>query len=387
VPFGRMHHPFHAVQHSTAPSAGIRPAGTLRPHRAMVARRAAGLVTAAAVAVAILPGSSLADPPADEPTLDEVRLEVDALYRELEMAAEVANEAEVRADEVRDALETLRANLGELQADVEDATSEAGTFAAAQYRASGVDPAVEIFLGGDGTSFLSRMSQLDQLADQQARAVTNLSGAQTAMAQQELAIEREVTRLAELEAQAAEAETQAAARHREAEALLDRLTAEEEARLAAEREAAAAAAAAAAARAATSSAAQSAPATQQPPPSSGPVSGRAAIAVQFAMAQIGKPYRYGASGPGSYDCSGLTMAAWAAAGVSLPHSSRAQMGAGRPVSASELQPGDLVFYYSPVHHVGMYIGNGQIVHASNPSKPVGIDPLYSMPYSGAVRVG
>ena len=89
------------------------------------------------------------------------------------------------------------------------------------------------------------------------------------------------------------------------------------------------------------------------------------------MAQVGKSYVYGAAGPSAFDCSGLTMMAWAQAGVGLPHSSGAQMGSGTPVSQSELQPGDLVFYYSPVSHVGMYIGNGQIVNALNPGAGVG----------------
>ena len=97
-----------------------------------------------------------------------------------------------------------------------------------------------------------------------------------------------------------------------------------------------------------------------------PASGRAAAAVRFAMAQVGKAYAYGAAGPNAYDCSGLTMRAWGAAGVGLPHSSRAQQGSGARVSESQLRPGDLVFYYSPVSHVGMYIGNGLIVNAENP---------------------
>ena len=81
------------------------------------------------------------------------------------------------------------------------------------------------------------------------------------------------------------------------------------------------------------------------------------------------------------------MMAWAQAGVGLPHSSGAQMGSGSPVSQSSLQPGDLVFYYSPVSHVGIYIGNGQIVHAANPSSGVQVAGVFSMPFSGAVRPG
>jgi cell wall-associated NlpC family hydrolase len=116
-------------------------------------------------------------------------------------------------------------------------------------------------------------------------------------------------------------------------------------------------------------------------------SGRAAVAVKFALAQVGKRYVYGAVGPDSYDCSGLTMRAWGAAGVGLPHSSRAQQGSGTRISESELRPGDLVFYYSPVSHVAMYIGNGMIVEARNPRADVVVSPLHSMPYVGAVRPG
>jgi cell wall-associated NlpC family hydrolase len=118
-----------------------------------------------------------------------------------------------------------------------------------------------------------------------------------------------------------------------------------------------------------------------------PINGRAGAAVQYALTQLGDAYVWGADGPNSFDCSGLTMKAWAQAGVSLSHSAAAQSGEGRPVSKSQLQPGDLVFYYSPISHVAMYIGNGQIVHASRPGKPVKTDPIDLMPYSGAVRPG
>jgi cell wall-associated NlpC family hydrolase len=103
------------------------------------------------------------------------------------------------------------------------------------------------------------------------------------------------------------------------------------------------------------------------------------------MAQVGKAYVWGGTGPSGFDCSGLTMMAWRQAGVSLPHSAAGQMSYGTPVSLTQLQPGDLVFYYSPVSHVGMYIGNGKIVNAENPSVGVAVAPLHLMPVSGAVR--
>ena len=114
----------------------------------------------------------------------------------------------------------------------------------------------------------------------------------------------------------------------------------------------------------------------------------AQAAVRTALAQVGKPYVYGAAGPNAFDCSGLTQYAYAAAGVALPHSSSGQSRLGAPVAKNALQPGDLVFFYSPVSHVGMYIGNGQMVHASTAGEPVKVVDLDSVPgYNSARRVG
>jgi cell wall-associated NlpC family hydrolase len=113
----------------------------------------------------------------------------------------------------------------------------------------------------------------------------------------------------------------------------------------------------------------------------------AQIAVDTAMAQRGKPYVWAASGPGSFDCSGLVQYAYAAAGIGLPHSSRMQSGMGAPVSRDQLQPGDLVFFYSPVSHVGIYVGNGLMVHAPTPGDVVKVADIDSMGgYAGARRI-
>jgi cell wall-associated NlpC family hydrolase len=116
-------------------------------------------------------------------------------------------------------------------------------------------------------------------------------------------------------------------------------------------------------------------------------SGAAQKAVDTALAQVGDPYVWGASGPDAFDCSGLMQYAYSAAGVSLPHSSSSQSRMGTPVSRSELRPGDLVFFYSPVSHVGMYIGNGQMVHASTSGQPVKVASIDSMGnYNSARRI-
>ncbi|WP_375475003.1 C40 family peptidase [uncultured Jatrophihabitans sp.] len=116
--------------------------------------------------------------------------------------------------------------------------------------------------------------------------------------------------------------------------------------------------------------------------------GAARRAVRFALDQVGKPYVFGAAGPGSYDCSGLTMASWAHAGVSLPHSAAEQYNYGHHVSRDDLEPGDLIFFYSPIGHVTIYIGDGMMVSAPTEGENVSVVPLsaFNSSYAGATRL-
>ena len=128
--------------------------------------------------------------------------------------------------------------------------------------------------------------------------------------------------------------------------------------------------------------------SSDPPPASGPPSGdRAMIAVREAERQLGKPYQWAAAGPDRFDCSGLTLWSYAKAGISLPHSSRAQFDEGRHVSRSELQPGDLVFYGSPIHHMGIYVGGGRYINAPQTGDVVKYASYDRSDYAGAVRLG
>src|SRR5918994_3238207 len=121
----------------------------------------------------------------------------------------------------------------------------------------------------------------------------------------------------------------------------------------------------------------------------GPV---ARAAVRWALAQLGDPYRWGATGPGTFDCSGLTSSAYRAAGVGIPRVSRAQWGAGPHVAVANLLPGDLVFYAdvpsnpATIHHVGMYIGNGLMVHAPHTGDVVRVASIWRESYAGATRI-
>ncbi|HET8916353.1 MAG TPA: NlpC/P60 family protein, partial [Propionibacteriaceae bacterium] len=114
---------------------------------------------------------------------------------------------------------------------------------------------------------------------------------------------------------------------------------------------------------------------------------KGAKALAYAKSQLGEPYARSGAGPSSWDCSGLTMMAWGSVGVSLPHSSRQQFSRGQSVAKSDLQLGDLVFFYSDIHHVGLYAGNGQVIHAPRPGKSVEYIKMSYMPYAGARRPG
>jgi cell wall-associated NlpC family hydrolase len=117
-----------------------------------------------------------------------------------------------------------------------------------------------------------------------------------------------------------------------------------------------------------------------------PVPTKGASALSAAMAAMGTPYRWGGTGRGGFDCSGLAQWAYRKAGITLPRSSRAQSGVGTPVSRADLQPGDLVFFYRPVSHVGIYVGNGNVVHAPQTGDVVKISPISRMPFAGARRL-
>ncbi|MGI3786377.1 MAG: NlpC/P60 family protein, partial [Janthinobacterium lividum] len=132
---------------------------------------------------------------------------------------------------------------------------------------------------------------------------------------------------------------------------------------------------------------------QQVPPTAGggsetpPTATKGEVALAFAKEQLGEKYKYGAAGPAKWDCSGLTMKAWAEAGVSLPHSAAAQYKIGTKVKEADLQPGDLVFFYSGPSHVGIYAGNGEVIHAPKPGKTVTYIKIEYMPWKGARRPG
>ena len=321
----------------------------------------------ATLCITALSGTMLvAAPTYATPDIDTVQSRVDKLYQQAEQASERYNDARLEMKQAQTRLAALQADLGRQQTKVDDVREQVASAVVSQYQGQALSSTTQVLLSQDPDAFLNQLTTVSEYNDQQSEMMADFAVQAKQLEMRQAAAKRELDRIAatkkELGHEKAEIDSKAA----EAKGLLGRLK---------ER---AAAASRSAQRSTTASAA---------PVTNVAASGRAGAAVSYALAQVGDAYVYGAAGPSAFDCSGLMMMAWAQAGVGLPHSSSAQMGSGSPVSQSALQPGDLVFYYSPVSHVGMYIGNGMIVHAANPGSGVTTAPVNSMPYSGAVRPG
>ena len=322
-----------------------------------------------------------ASPSNAEPTIADVRERVDTLYHEAEQASERVNDARLRLEAARTRLDRLTERLEDQQAAYDATRDQVVATVNAQLQGQGLVTASQVLLAEDPDDFIHQMTTVDEYTVHQTELAEHLREHAAALDVRERRVGRVVEAIAEDRAALAEDQAEIEAKAAAAEALLDRL--EEERREA--RAALAARRAAQVSRDESRTAESAAPAA--PAPEVPAASGRAGAAVAYALAQVGDTYVYGAEGPDTFDCSGLTMMAWAQAGVALPHSSSAQMSSGTPVSVSELQPGDLVFYYSPVSHVGIYVGGGTLVHAANPSTGVNTAPVGSMPIAGAVRPG
>ena len=353
----------------------------------------AALVAAAVgLALVLVPGAGQADPP---PTLSQVRTQVHDLEEQAEMASEAANELRDQVKDIKAHLAVLNADVARQQKSVDERRSQVGQFAAAQYRAGGIDTTSQLFLAKAPDDFLARLSTTESVNQQQAGSLATLAAEQKQLNEKKAAQKAELARMIEAE-HASDAKYQEAFdKLRQGKALLARLTESERERLAAleaaqeRRQETAVRATRDAQRQAPQDDTRSQADTQSgPAPAPAPVSGRGAIALSYAKAQLGKPYVFGAAGPNAFDCSGLTMRAWGAAGVSLPHSARNQYASvGNKVSSSDLRPGDLITFYSDMHHVGIYAGGGMVIHAPNSRSVVKYEQVSYMPFAGAVRPG
>ncbi|MCX4674807.1 NlpC/P60 family protein [Streptomyces sp. NBC_01433] len=329
--------------------------------------------TAATLALAGAATATTATAPAHaEPltTAAQVNAKVDRLYHDAEVATEKYNGAKEQATASAKSVDALRDEAARRTARLNTSRQELGSLAAAQYRTGGLSPAVQLALSSDPDQYLQRAAFLDRAGDRQAGVLNGIRRQITEVAHVRARAEEELGTLAARQADLKKHKAAIRTKLADAQRLLDTLTGAQRADY--ERSA---------------DARHGGTADRGIPRGSATApNARAAQAVGFAYGAIGKPYVWGATGPSSFDCSGLTQAAWRSAGVSLPRTTYTQINAGQRVSRSELAPGDLVFFYSGISHVGLYIGGGRMIHAPRPGAPVRVAPIDQMPFAGATRV-
>ncbi|MEV4413301.1 NlpC/P60 family protein [Catellatospora sp. NPDC049609] len=294
---------------------------------------------AAATVLALL---APAVPAHASPTPAEIEKQIDQQWNKLEPVIEEHNATKIQLAKQRKKAAELNAQLAPLEQQVLVTRTRIGVLADQLYR-GGTLAQVNAFLrSGDAGAVADRLLVLDQLAHDKKARIADVLAAKSALDDVKKPLDELVTQLTKTEAEQAGRADAIEAEIKK----LNKLRLEAYGTL--------------------SGTGKLAPV---PCPTAYP-GGAGAQAVKFACKQIGKIYVWGASGPDHYDCSGLTMAAWRAAGVSLPHNAKAQRAAVKSVSRADLRPGDLVFYYSDLHHVGMYAGSGWIVHASRSGQPI-----------------
>ncbi|MFJ5557758.1 NlpC/P60 family protein [Streptomyces sp. NPDC093250] len=376
------------ASHRKSRTPGTRVAGIRTP----------ALATAALTSVALLSQTANAAPSDDDkPSLEEVEKKVGDLYRQAESATEKYNAAKEKTTKQRKRVDTLLDDVAKRTQKLNDAREELGSFAAAQYRTGAGVPDTATFLLADTPQDIFDQRQvMDRMTGRQKEAVDDYVTQQSETMKKRQEATKSLETLTESQGDLKKAKATVQKKLTDARELMSKLTAEEKARLAAiekkKQEEAARKAAELARQQAEQQQAQEEAAQQQSggtgtsessgsttPPSTSTDSSystKAEKALAFARAQIGKPYVWGATGPGSYDCSGLTQAAWKAAGVTIPRTTYDQVDAGTTVPVSQAQPGDLVFFYDDITHVGIYIGNGMMIHAPKPGTYVREESIF-----------
>ncbi|MEU1894909.1 C40 family peptidase [Streptomyces pristinaespiralis] len=367
---------------------------------------AVGFTTAALAGVTLLSTQSATAAPNDpKPSIEEVQKKVDDLYRQAGSATQEFNKAKEATAEKRQEVDRLLDEAAQRTEKLNESRRALGNYAAAQYRTGSVTPTAALMFADSPQAYFDQTQLMDRMTDQQRRAVSEYETERAAAAKQRAEATKRLESLTDSQEALRTSKQTVQTKLAEARALLSELTAEEKARLAAierqkeeeaRRKAEAKAKAEAAARAEAERQQQereTTPDTGATDPGTdtgtgtddGTYAAKADKVLTFARAQIGKPYVWGATGPSSYDCSGLTAAAWKAAGVDLPRTTWDQVKVGTRVATADLLPGDLVFFYDDISHVGIYIGDGKMIHAPKPGTNVREESIYYMPIYGSVR--
>jgi cell wall-associated NlpC family hydrolase len=366
----------------------VRPTATpLRRPRQRRLLGALALLTAAttAVSVAAVPGLGVAEP---RPTIAQVQHRIDVLNDQADRAVEAYAQARIALAAARRTSAVSQSRVRREEASLAAVRRAMSSVASSAYRSGGTDALVSLVSTSSPQAFLDRASSLDRIARDQAARLAAMSTARHQLLVVQDKATRDLARQKEAEASVAQQKAIIVRTLAAQKSLLANLQAEERARLArlqAERAAAARRTAALARASRLRELASSVNASSGSSFYNGPASGRAGAAVAEAYNKLGSPYEWAAAGPSRFDCSGLTMWAWARGGVSLPHSSQAQYDVLQHVAQSDVQPGDLVFFGSPIHHVGIYIGGGQMISAPHTGDVVKIQDAFRSDYVGAGR--
>ncbi|MFD8915475.1 NlpC/P60 family protein [Streptomyces sp. NPDC059575] len=330
------------------------------------------VLTAAAAAAVALSANAANAAPTEKLGKSEVKAKVDKLYEQAEQATEKYNGAKEKQEKLQKEISTIQDNVARGQQDLNKLRDGLGSMATAQYRSGGLDPSVQLFLSSDPDDYLDKASTLDQLSAQQVEGLKKIQDKQRELAQERAEATEKLKDLASTRTELGKKKQEVQGKLAEAQKLLNSLTAKEKQELADQQ-----------ARADRSSAQR----VELGGNAKG--SGFAGNAFSAAQSQIGKPYVYGSTGPSSFDCSGLTSWAYAQAGVSIPRTSESQANIGtRIYSTSDLQVGDLVFFFNDIHHVGLYAGGGQILHAPRTGTVVRYESMSTIggPFMFGVRV-
>ncbi|MEV3990665.1 NlpC/P60 family protein [Streptomyces sp. NPDC049837] len=319
------------------------------------------------------PPASASGLPASGKSLEEVRREIDALYRQAASATDAYNLADERAKKQSAEIVKLARSIVAGQARIADLKNRAGAAARAQYRNGGIPDEAKLVLTDDPQAFLSGVGRLQQGQKATKDLLAELKQRQAELEAYTKDASAHWTQLEANRVQQARTKKQIEAKIAAAKRLESQLEAEERERLLQlERD--------------EQDKAQTAwLGSGVLKEIGGSASPQGKKAIEFATAQLGKPYVWGAEGPGSYDCSGLTSQAWAAAGTGIPRTSQEQWRLLPRVDVKDMRPGDLIIYHADASHVGLYIGDGAIIHAPRPGRNVTVAGAGSMAILGVVR--
>lgn len=342
------------------------------------ARKLALVVATAATSLSLMM-TGVGAARADITSVDQAKAEFQKLEAEVNQIGEQLDQVQQKLTTSQSRVATLGTDISTQQAKVDSLRGQAAQIALEQFQNRQVGTTMQLFTSDDPDHLMQALTTVRQVNATMNSQLQDFQTAQADLADLQRSAQSEQAALADQKANLTALQTKVQGKVDAVKTLMDRLTAEQQAQVDPVR------AATTTSRDTTRSATVAAEAPGATV--SGNASARALQAAKLAASKAGSSYVWGASGPNAFDCSGLMLWAYSQVGVSLPHSSQSQSGMGVPVAKADLQPGDLMFFYSPVSHVAMYIGNGLMVHARQPRYGVQITVVATYPsFVGARRV-